>query len=378
MRTVVTGWVASLPTAGFLWHPLSFALGFADLGHEVWFLEDSGDEPWGYDPATGETDRECRAGVRFLKRELAAVGMDGRWCYRHAPSGRHDGLTAAELREVLAEADLFVNVSLTTQMRPEYLAVPHRIGIDTDPVFTQVRIASGDGLLGAVPWTHTRLFTYGRPPLPAQAHGWVPTRQPVVMARWPVSPAPEADDPLTSVTTWQAYPPVVWDGIEYGAKDRSFLEFLDLPARTPARLQLAMGAGTDHQTGVELLSAHGWEIADPIEATRSTAAYQRFISSSLGEIGLAKHGYVKSRSGWFSERTCLYLASGRPAVVQDTGWSDWLPKGQGLLGFSTLEEAVDAIEAVRADPAGHATAARKIAEAHFAAADVCREILEAL
>lgn len=378
MRIVVTGWVASLPTAGFLWHPLSFALGFSGLGHEVWFLEDSGDEPWGYDPDSGATDSECRAGVRFLAREMAAAGMHGRWCYRHVPSGRHDGLSAQELREVLAGADMLVNVSLTTPMRPEYLAVPHRLAIDTDPVFTQVRIARGDGLLAAVPSTHTRLFTYGRPPLPAQAHEWVPTRQPVATARWPVAAPPEAGAPFTSVTTWQAYPPVAWEGIEYGAKDLSFLEFLDLPARTPARLRLAMGAGTNHQVGAELLSAHGWEIADPLDATRSTAAYQRFIASSLGEIGLAKHGYVKSRSGWFSERTCLYLASGRPAVVQDTGWSDWLPRGQGLLGFSTIEEAADAIDALRADPAGHAAAARKIAEAHFEATDVCAEILDAL
>jgi hypothetical protein len=378
MRIVVAGWVASLPTAGFLWHPLSFALGFSGLGHDVWFLEDSGDEPWGYDPSTGDTDPHCRAGVRFIARELATVGLDGRWCYRHVPTGRHHGLTADELAHVLAEADVFVNVSLTTQMRPEYLAVPHRIGVDTDPVFTQVRIASGDAFLGAVPSTHTRLFTFGRPPFPAQAHEWVPTRQPIPTAWWPVKPPPEASAPLTTVTTWQAYPPVVWDGIEYGAKDRSFLDFLDLPARTPTRLRLAMGAGTDHRTGVELLSAHGWEIADPIEATHSTAAYQHFIASSLGEIGLAKDGYVRSRSGWFSERTCLYLVSGRPAVVQDTGWSDWLPEGRGLLGFSTIEEAAAAIEAVRADPAGHAAEARRIAEAHFEATDVCREILDAL
>jgi hypothetical protein len=378
MRIVVTGWVAALPTAGFLWHPLAFALGFAGLGHDVWFLEDSGDQPWGYDPETGETDPDCRAGIRFLARELAAVGLDGRWCYRHVPTGRHHGMTEGQLREVLDAADVLVNVSLTTEMRPEYLAVPHRVGIDTDPVFTQVRMASGDRLLSAVPSTHTRLFTYGRPPLPAQAHEWVATRQPIATASWPVAPVPAAAAPLTSVTTWQAYAPVVWDGVEYGAKDRSFLEFLDLPARTPARLRLAMGAGTDHQGGAALLADHGWELTDPIEATRSTAAYQRFIASSLAEIGFAKHGYVAARSGWFSERTCLYLASGRPAVVQDTGWSDWLPQGLGLLAFSTPGEAAAAIESVRADPGGHAAAARKIAEAHFEATDVCRDILDAL
>lgn len=378
MRVVVTGWVAPMPTAGFFWHPVAFALGFAALGHDVWFLEDSGDHPWGYDPDSGADDPDCRAGVRFLEREMAAVGLAGRWCFRHVPTGRTHGMGDEQIRDVLAGADVLVNVSLTTPMRPEYLQVPHRLGIDTDPVFTQVRIAGGDVTLGPVPDTHTRLYTFGRPPLPAQGHEWVPTRQPVDTRLWPAADPPDPSAPLTTVTTWQAYAPVEWDGVLYGAKDRSLRQFLDLPAASPAPLAVALGAGTDHRQGADLLRGHGWQLTDPIEATRSSAAYRRYIASSLGEIGFAKHGYVESRSGWFSERTCLYLASGRPAVVQDTGWSDWLPSGRGLLGFTTPAEAVEAIESVTADPAGHARAARALAEEHFAAGDVCQGILDAL
>jgi hypothetical protein len=378
LRIVVAGWVAGFPTAGFLWHPLGFALGFAELGHEVWFLEDSGDDPWGYDPGTGKMDPSCGAGISFLAEELASLGMGDRWCYRHVPTGRCHGLDDATLADVLDQADVLVNVSLTTPMRPEYRRVPHRLAIDTDPVFTQVRIACGDPALGAVPSTHTRLFTYGRPPLPAQAHEWVPTRQPVATRCWPVAPPPDPRSPLTSVTTWQAYPPVRWDGDEYAAKDRSFMELLDLPSLVKTRLSLALGAGTDHAKGAATLAAHGWEITDPIDATRSTAAYRRYIAGSLAEIGVAKHGYVVSRSGWFSERTCLYLASGRPAVVQETGWTEWLPSGSGLLAFSTAGQAAEAIESVRADPAGHAAAARRVAETHFDAASVCQEILDRL
>ncbi|HEX9547257.1 MAG TPA: hypothetical protein VF942_07960, partial [Acidimicrobiales bacterium] len=123
---------------------------------------------------------------------------------------------------------------------------------------------------------------------------------------------------------------------------------------------------------------HGWELADPIAATRSTQAYQAYMASSLGEICLAKHGYVAARSGWFSERTCLYLASGRPVVAQETGWTDWLPAGEGALAFSTLNEAVAAIEEVGTDSARHAAAARRLAIEHFRAEDVCAEILAAL
>lgn len=372
---VVGGWMAPLPLAGVLWHPLAFALGFRELGHDVWLFEDSGDDPWGYDPEAGVDDPTCEAGVRFLEQELDRVGLGDRWAHRDVPRGVWRG--HGDLG-IFSDADLFVNVSLTTPRRAEYERVPHRVAIDTDPVFTQVHIAQGNTLLAHVPEWHTRLFTFGRPPLPAQAHEWVPTRQPVVASMWPAAPPPAADDPLTTVTTWRAYPPVLWEGVEYGAKDRSFLDFIDLPARTEARVRLAVGAGMDRERGVTMLRAHGWELADPVEATRSTDAYRGFIAGSLGELCLAKHGYVAARSGWFSDRTCLYLLTGRPAVVQETGWTEWLPEGEGLLAFSTLDEAAAAIEVVRADPARHALAARKIVEEHFAAAAVCQAILDAL
>jgi hypothetical protein len=323
-------------------------------------------------------DPECRAGSRFLERELAAVGLGDRWAFRHVPTDRYDGMDRDTTLGVLAEADLFVNVSLTCPMRPEYRAIPQRVGIDTDPVFTQVRIAKGDAALAPVMEAHTRLFTFGRPPLPAQRGEWVPTRQPVATAQWPVAPPPAADAPFTTLTTWKAYPPVAWEGRSYAAKDVSLRSFLDLPARTAAPLTVALGAGDDHQEGARALREHGWALADPIASSRTTADYHRFLAASAGEIGFAKHGYVTARSGWFSERSCCYLASGRPVVAQDTGWSDWLPTGEGLLAFGTIDEAAAALDAVRADPARHAAAARALVETHFEAADVCAELLEAL
>src|SRR5438874_7115115 len=232
MRIVVTGWVAPFPLAGFLWHPLSYALGFADLGHDGWYVEDSGDEPWGYDPVRDEDDPACAAGVAFLDRELGAVGLGDRWSFRHHPTDTWFGMGKEHTLDVLATADVLVNVSLTTPMRPEYEQVPHRLAIDTDPVFTQVRLARGDAALASVPEAHTTLLTFGCPPLPAQGHEWVPTRQPVVSRCWPVAPPVEPDAPFTSVTTWKAYPPVEWDGVEYAAKDRSFVAFADLPTHT--------------------------------------------------------------------------------------------------------------------------------------------------
>jgi hypothetical protein len=378
VKVVVTGWVAGFPTSGFFWHAASFALGFRALGHDVWFVDDSGDEPWGWDAENEVMDPECRAGSRFLEREFAALGMGDRWVFRHIPSGRHDGMDGAATADVLAEADMLVNVSLTCPMRPEYLRIPQRLAIDTDPVFTQVRIARGDGLLARVPEDHTRLFTFGRPPLPGQRHEWVPTRQAVATEHWPVTPPPENGAPFTTLTTWKAYRPVHWDGQAYAAKDVSWREFLDLPGRTEASLEVALGAGDDHAEGARLLREHGWLLGDPVSASRTTEDYHRYLAASAGEISLAKHGYVVSRSGWFSERSCAYLASGRPVVAQDTGWSEWLPSGEGLLAFSTVEEAAEGLDAVRRDPRRHAAAARRVVEEHFEASRVCAGLLEAL
>ncbi len=377
-RIVVAGWVTGLPTASFFWHAVSFAVGFRDAGHEVWFLEDSGDDPWCYDPETMALDESARYGVRFLAAEMANIGMGDRWVFRHGPTGRHDGMSEEQTLDVLAHADVLVNVSLTTPMRPEYLRVPHRLAIDTDPVFTQVRIASGDWMLGNLTDTHTRLFTFGRPPLPAQQHEWIPTRQPVVSRYWPAEPHPGPDAPFTTIMTWKAYPPVEWEGVVYGAKDRSMQPLLDLPRRTAARLEVALGGGDDQWRAERTLREHEWQLSSPMDANGTSEQFHRFLARSAGEFGVAKHGYVEARSGWFSERTCCYLASGRPAVVADTGWRDWLPEGEGLFAYRTVDEAATALEEIRADPDRHARAARKLATEHFEAADVCTALLEAV
>lgn len=374
MRIVVAGWAAGFPVAGFLVHPLGYAQGFAALGHDVWFLDDGSWGPDGYDPETGEVDADGSAGVAFLDRELAARGFAGRWARRHVDGERVSGMSAEELGDVLADADVLLNVSLMLPDRPEYRQVPHRLALDTDPVFTQVSIARGN----PIPERHTRLFTMGRPPLPGQAHEWVPTRQAVHLDDWDATTPPDPDAPFTTVTSWKAYPPLEFEGRSYGLKDVSLRAHVDLPLRTDAALSIALAGGLDTEEGADVLGANGWQVTDAIDATRTSEAYRAFLAASAGEIGFAKHAYVAARSGWFSDRTCCYLASGRPAVVQDTGWSDELPTGEGLFAFSTTDEAVAGIEAVQEDPERHGKAARQIVADHFAAPDVCARILEAL
>lgn len=378
MRVVVTGWVAGSPTAAFFWHAVSFALGFRDLGHEVFFLEDSGDHPWGWDVERTMSDPLGHAGSAFLARELAAVGLGGQWAYRHLPTGRCDGVGAEVLADVLADADVLVNVALTTPMRPEYLRIPHRLAVDADPVITQIRIAEGDPALAGIPETHTRLYTFGRPPLPAQRHEWVPTRQPVALDGWPVLAAAPAGAPFTAVSDESDEPRLTGPEVGHGPQVTTLEDLSRLVARSPVPLEMAVGPRPHRAEGQRLLATAGWQLRDSGAVTSSSAHYREFVRTSAGELGIAKADHIRARSGWFSDRTCCYLASGRPAVVQETGWSDWLPSGEGLLSFSTVDGAVAALREVALDPARHAAAARRIAEEHFRAADVCQALLDAL
>ena len=110
--------------------------------------------------------------------------------------------------------------------------------------------------------------------------------------------------------------------------------------------------------------------------SRNLADYRDFIQRSKAEFGVAKHTYVSTRSGWFSDRTECYLAAGRPAVVQDTGWSAHLPAGEGLLAFSTPEDALAGIDAVNADYGLHSRRAREVAAEHISAGRILPVLLD--
>jgi hypothetical protein len=171
---------------------------------------------------------------------------------------------------------------------------------------------------------------------------------------------------------WDSYAPLEHAGRRFGNKSLSFEPYLDLPRHTGVPLELALGSPHAPR---DQLRRRGWRIEDPLAVTADPWTYQRYLAASRGEFSVAKHGYVASRSGWFSERTACYLATGRPAVVQDTGFTDAIPAGEGLLAFSDPGEAAAALEAVHAAPAHHGSMARKLAEAFFDARGVLGELV---
>ena len=136
---------------------------------------------------------------------------------------------------------------------------------------------------------------------------------------------------FTSIMRWDGFQDANYQGKTYGQKDQELSRFIDLPRRTSQKFRIALN-------GPETLAEYGWEIVPGEIATRTPQAYRQFIQQSRAEFGVAKHGYVKMRGGWFSDRSVCYLASGLPLLIQDTGLSDWLPVGEGVVTFQDLPE----------------------------------------
>jgi hypothetical protein len=366
LRVVVGVYVARGPMGGLSWHYLHYAAALVELGHHVTVLEDSGDHEWCcYHPATGENDADPRDGLRYADDCYTRLGLGDRWAYYDAHTSTWHGSVAETVAAELSQADVFLNISGATVVRPWWTSIPHRVLIDTDPGFTQVRHLT-EPVERALAEAHTDYFTFGerfgQPGclLPDDGFAWRPTRQPLALQCWPVRP-PSGDRVFTTVMRWDSYYTRRHGDLELGMKSRSFEPYVDLPADSPVQLEIALGGPAPE----EELRSHGWRIRDPFEVTPDPWAMQDYVAGSTAEFTVAKHGYVSTRSGWFSERSANYLLSGRAVITQDTGFASGLPVGSGLLAFSTRDEALACIEAVLARPAEHGAAAREIAVQHF-------------
>jgi hypothetical protein len=365
LRIVVTGQMAQYPLGGVTWFYLHYVLGLARLGHEVWYFEDSGQ--WPYNPNADGLVEGCDYNVRYLDEVLTRYGLAGRWAYRFPWESQWFGLEEDGRREVIETADLLINVSGTLERPWEYRPVRRLAYVDTDPVFTQIKLARGQADFRKLVDAHDVHFTYGEresDAVPDTGHRWLKTRAPVVLSEW--RPGAERREVFTTVMNWTSHNSVEFGGQQFGQKDDEFRAFLDLPGLVePLVLELALGSGKNQPPPRKLLTHKGWHLVHPNDVCPDLDSFRTYTATSKGEWGVAKNGYVRGQSGWFSERSARYLAAGRPVVVQETGFSDVLPVGEGILPFTTIEEAARAIREVERDYDRHADAARAIAEQHF-------------
>ena len=380
MRAVVTGMIVTYPVGGVAWDYGQYVLGLERMGFEVYYLEDTGWQT--YDPNQGLYGENCSYGVEFLRESLAALSpsLAKRWQF-HAMDGRTYGMNSRDFSEVVAEADLFLNVSNSCLLREEYMQCKKKVLIDTDPGWNHfVNFPKWDknpGWQGSHSWReHDYFFTYaeqiGKPgcELPTFDLAWHTSRPPVVLEHW--NPKPPAKV-WTTVMTWDNFRrPIEYNGVRYGTKEMEFGRVETLPSRTSSAFELAVGGSTAPRERWQQL---GWSVIDSHSVSKTPEDYRSYIESSRGEFSVAKNVYAATRCGWFSCRSVCYLAAGRPVVVQDTSFSDFIPTGQGLFSFSTLEEAVKAVETVEKDYEFHQKAAQEIARDYFSAGKVLGKLL---
>jgi hypothetical protein len=375
---VVSGMVCGdLGQGGAAWAVLQYLLGLRRLGHEVWFVEpvDRGS----LTPAGSSVSGSANAA--YFRTVMQQFELWPNCALLRTGSRETVGAGYDELFDACRRADLLLDIS--GLLTDERLAEPirRRAYLDLDPAFNQLwHEAEGidmrfDG--------HTHFVTVGlaigQPecPVPQCERSWITTVPPVVLEHWPVSEAIE-HDALTTVGNWRGYGSIDVDGVKYGQKAHSLRPLIGLPALTDEPFVLALGIHPDERRDLAALRENGWTLVDPLRVARTPALYRRFVGGSKAEFGIAKSGYVLSRCGWFSDRSACYLSSGKPVIAQETGFSDFVPAGEGLLSFTTQDEALAAIDDVRADYPRHARAARAFAEQHLDSDRVLSALLEAL
>lgn len=377
VRVVVLGYIVRGPLAGFAWHHAQYVLGLHNLGHEVLFIEDSQDYAACYNPDEDSMGKDPTYGLKFTGRLFTRLGLGEQWAYWNAHESSWLGAARGRAAEFCETADLLIHLSGKSPVRPWLEAIPCKALVDTDPCFTQIRhLKDTDSRAKAV--LHDVFFTFGENfgaeacSIPEDGLPWQATRQPIVLEAWPVTVGPR-DARFTTVMQWDSYQTELHAGRRYGMKSDSFDPFFDLPSRVSAELELAVGSPTAPR---KRLRDRGWRVRDPRTPTRDPWVYQEYIRRSKAEFSVAKHGYVVSQSGWFSERSAAYLASGRPVVVQDTGFQDWLHADAGVVPFKDREEAVAAIEDVQAHYGRHCQAARDVAASWFDSRKVLQDLVE--
>jgi len=377
MRVLVLGYIVRGPLGRHAWHHLQYVMGLERLGHDVYFLEDSDDFESCYDPTTHEMTTDPAFGLAFAGAAFARVGLQDRWAYYDAHTAAWHGPSAAKALELCRTADVCLNVSGVNPLREWLLGVPLRVLVDTDPAFTQVRHLTDPSALRRA-LLHNAFATFGENvgtadcTIPSDGLRWQATRQPIVLDAWPVTPGPR-DGSFSTMMQWQSYPTMRHGGRVYGMKSRSFAPYFDLPQRVHARLEVALGGSTAPRAW---LAEGGWTVRDPYELSSDPWVYQRFIQGCKAEFSVAKHGYVATASGWFSDRSAEYLASGRPVVTQDTGFSRWMQTGSGIIAFASPHEARAGIESVSREYERHCRAARAVAQEYFDARRVLPSLLE--
>jgi len=381
LRIVVGGMVGQFPLGGVAWDYLHYVLGLHELGHEVYYDENT--NMWPYDPIKQEPTIDGAFAANFIDAFFARYCPELRNCWHlNLLMKESFGLPRAKFDEVAASADIYLNVSGVCNLPDKLSSRCKTVFVDTDPGFNQIalyNLVQKEGMQCQRyrdVARHDLFLTYAENidapdfHLPKLGLKWIPTRPVVSLRFWDwcrnVKPKDEAFTTVMTLDFSATFESLNYAGNKYYDKRAEFERFIDLPRHTKAILRLAIGRHSE----LSRILKKGWQFTPAYSVSDTAQRYQQFIADSYGEWSVAKNVYVQPNTGWFSTRSCCYLAAGRPAVLQDTSWSRYIPSGEGLIAFRTLDQSAAALEAIASDYPKHQHAAYGIAHDYFAPAAV--------
>jgi hypothetical protein len=381
MKTVfVSGAIANkCRNGGETWVRLNWVLAFRKLGYRVCFVEQI-DRSTCVDSSGAVAPFEESVNLSYFKQVIERFGLSDSAALIYADGEQVYGIPQADLLDLADSADLLVNITGHLAWQPLLRRIRHKVYIDIDPGFTQFWHVDGDSNMRLA--GHDHYFTIaeniGSPScnIPLGDIPWRRTRQPVVLDEWPVS---HDGDPnrFTTIASWRGgYGQVKYCNKIFGLKVHEFRKILRLPQRVPVTFEIALDIHPGDDKDLNALRENGWQIVNPSVVAGNPLAFRRYIQASGAEFSVAQGIYVETNSGWFSDRTTRYLASGKPALVQDTGFGRNIPVGEGLFAFRTMDEAIAGVEAITRDYEKHCRAARKLAEEYFDSDKVLTRFIE--
>ena len=381
-KLLVMGFMGSCPIAGVIWQHVHYIVGLQRLGHDVYYIEDSGRFP--YNPVTFDIGPDFRYTATLFAALASEFGFERRWAFsaRYLPNAPTAGLSRKRILQLYREADAILNVCGAQELHDDVRVNERLLYVESDPGVEQIRVDRRKASTLKFLAGHHALFTFGENvgtpafPVPTGRFKWFPTRQPIVLDFWNTSRGPRPDALFTSIANWSTRgKDITWRGQTYlWGKAREFVRFIAAPRKSGEEFELA----TDIDKAPLRLrfQRNGWRLRSPHELSAQHQLYRDYIRRSKAEFTVAKDQYVRLNTGWFSDRSACYLAAGRPVITQDTGFTQHYGTEGGVFAFKSLAEIAEAVRMINADYRRHARAARQLAHEVFDSDKVLRTLLE--
>jgi hypothetical protein len=357
---------------------LQYLLGLKKLGHDVYFVEKYGYDSSCYNPVTNTMSDDCSYGLSVVSGLLSRFGFADKWCYVEKGDVYH-GVSKKAIEEVFASADIFIDMGTHGSWQNEAEKAALRVWIDGEPGYTQIKLYHN--LREGNPVNeYDRYFTNGLNVgvngnmIPTSGISWGHLLHPVDTDLFTLCPAIK-NASYSTVMNWVSHATLEYNGKAYGQKNVEFEKFISLPRHVHAGMEAAVSGNNVPR---EILQANGWKIEDGRKVTETFDSFKDYICSSRGEFSVCKNVFIDTKSGWFSDKSAAYLSSGRPVILQDTGFSTHIPCGTGLFAVRTQDDAVTAIRAIESNYEKHSRAAREIADEYFNAVKVMQKFLDDL